>query len=268
MPRCAAVGIGRSHQFRGCHRPGCGYLAGLADGIMTTSRASQLARHSVAPPEDHDSDRDSYHRDTYRDSDHLPGSAVRNSAVLPDRDTDRDSDHLPGVSEASGSKESSGLCVADAAEEDAHEDATEPTPPNVANAAREDAEGDETEPTPPLPTELPVLPPMAPSAPPPVPPLAPVRHVSADASPAVAAASGAVDAERAARRQAGAVAVATAPPAAAAEAAATGTVVTATAESKAAVATASRMAARTARLRGRRPSEETMTLLRQRYGDA
>ena len=245
MPRCAAVGIGRSHQFRGCHRPGCGYLAGLADGIMTTSRASQLARHSVAPPEDHDSDRDSYHRDTYRDS-----------------------DHLPGVSEASGSKESSGLCVADAAEEDAHEDATEPTPPNVANAAREDAEGDETEPTPPLPTELPVLPPMAPSAPPPAPPLAPVRHVSADASPAVAAASGAVDAERAARRQAGAVAVATAPPAAAAEAAATGTVVTATAESKAAVATASRMAARTARLRGRRPSEETMTLLRQRYGDA
>lgn len=68
----------------------CGYLAGLADGIMATSRASQLARNS----------------------------AVLNSAVLP------------GVSEASGSGESSGLYVAHAAQEDATEDATEPpTPP-------------------------------------------------------------------------------------------------------------------------------------------
>ena len=198
-------GRGARPQPRRCcalHHSGCGYLAGLADGIITTSRASQLAR---------------------------------NSAVLLDcdsgRDSGRDSDHLAGVSEASCSKESSGLCV--------------------ANAAQEDAKGVATEPTPPLPTELPVPPAASPA--PTAPQPAPVRHVRADTSPVEAAASGAVDAERHERRQAGAAAAAAA---AADETAATDTVVTATAESKAVVP------------RLPRPSQETMTLLRQRYGDA
>ena len=203
-------------RFCALHHSGCGYLAGLADGIITTSRASQLAR---------------------------------NSAVLLDcdsgRDSGRDSDHLAGVqqSEASCSKEPSGLYV--------------------ANTAQEDAKGVATEPTPPLPTELPVAPAASPA--PPAPQPSPVRHVRADTSPVEAAASGAVDTERHERRQAGAAAAAAA---AADETAATDAVVTATAESKAAVTQASGMAVRTTRLRLSRPSQETMTLLRQRYGDA
>ena len=198
-------------RFYALHHSGCGYLAGLADGIITTSRASQLAR---------------------------------NSAVLLDcdsgRDSGRDSDHLAGVqqSEASCSKEPSGLYVANTAQEDAKGVATEPTPP------------------------LPVAPAASPAPPPPQP--APVRHVRADTSPVEATASGDVDTERHERRQARAAAAA----AAAADETAATDAVTATAESKAAVTQASGMAVRTTRLRLSRPSQETMTLLRQRYGDA
>ena len=172
-------------RFYALHHSGCGYLAGLADGIMTTSRASQLARYSAQEAA----------------AEHLYSSL-------------------------------------------------------------KDAKGVATEPTPPLPTELPVAPAASPA--PPAPQPSPVRHVRADTSPVEAAASGAVDTERHERRQARAAAAA----AAAADETAATDAVTATAESKAAVTQASGMAVRTTRLRLSRPSQETMTLLRQRYGDA
>ena len=168
-------------RFYALHHSGCGYLAGLADGIMTTSRASQLARYSAQEAA----------------AEHLYSSL----------------------------KDAKGV-------------ATEPTPP------------------------LPVAPAASPAPPPPQP--APVRHVRADTSPVEATASGAVDTERHERRQARAAAAA----AAAADETAATDAVTATAESKAAVTQASGMAVRTTRLRLSRPSQETMTLLRQRYGDA